>query len=231
MPIDLICVDADDTLWHNMRHFEAAEQAVQDLLAPFAAVEATQARMQAVEARNLAIYGYGAKSFTLSMIETALELGGESLPASAVRDILAAGRELMRHPVELLPGVEETLDALAERARLVLVTKGDLLHQEAKLAASGLGGRFAGVEIVSDKTAETFGRLFERYDAPARRCAMAGDSIRSDILPALAAGAWAAHVPHDIVWVHERADAPQDHPRFKQLSRLSDLPGWIDSIP
>jgi putative hydrolase of the HAD superfamily len=147
-----------------------------------------------------------------------------------VRDILAAGRELMRHPVELLPGVEATLDALAERARLVLVTKGDLIHQEAKLAASGLGERFSGIEIVSDKTAETFRRLFERYDAPAERSAMAGDSMRSDILPALAAGAWAAHVPHELVWVHERAEAPDDHPRFKRLAALSDLPAWIDSI-
>ena len=230
MPIDLICVDADDTLWHNVRHFEAALGVLHEVLAPYVAPEAARARMDVVEARNLAIYGYGVKSFTLSMIETAVELGGEALPAAAVRDILAAGRDLMRHPIELLPGVEAALDALADRARLVLVTKGDLFHQEAKLATSGLGARFAGVEIVSDKTPDAFRRLFERYDAPAARSAMAGDSVRSDILPALAAGAWAAHVPHEVDWVHERADAPEDHPRFKRLARLSDLPAWIDSI-
>jgi putative hydrolase of the HAD superfamily len=231
MPIDLICVDADDTLWHNVRHFEAALAVLHDVLTPFVAPELARQRMDSVEARNLAIYGYGVKSFTLSMVETAVELGGEALPAAAVRDILAAGRDLMRHPIELLPGVEAALDALTERARLVLVTKGDLFHQEAKLAASGLGARFAGVEIVSDKTAEGFRRLFERYEAPAARSAMAGDSVRSDILPALAAGAWAAHVPHEVDWVHERADAPHDHPRFKRLARLADLPAWIDEIP
>jgi putative hydrolase of the HAD superfamily len=231
MPIDLICVDADDTLWHNVRHFEAAVCVLHDVLAPYVGAEAARARMDAVEARNLAIYGYGVKSFTLSMIETAVELGGDALPAAAVRDILAAGRDLMRHPIELLPGVEAALDALAERARLVLVTKGDLFHQEAKLAASGLGHRFAGVEIVSDKTADAFRRLFERYDVAAAASAMAGDSVRSDILPALSAGAWAAHVPHEVDWVHERADAPNDHPRFKRLARLADLPAWIDSIP
>ena len=230
MPIDLICVDADDTLWHNVRHFEAALGVLHEVLAPYVAPDLARARMDVIEARNLAIYGYGVKSFTLSMIETAVELGGEALPAAAVRDILAAGRDLMRHPIELLPGVEAALDALAERARLVLVTKGDLFHQEAKLAASGLGERFAGVEIVSDKTAEGFRRVFERYDAPAARSAVAGDSVRSDILPALAAGAWAAHVPHEVDWVHERADAPDDHPRFKRLARLSDLPAWIDEI-
>jgi putative hydrolase of the HAD superfamily len=159
MPIDLICLDADDTLWHNMRHFEAAERALLGLLKPFAATEVTSERLQAVCTRNLAVYGYGAKSFTLCMLETATELCGDKLPASAVRDIVAAGRELLTHPVELLPGVEETLDALADRARLVLVTKGELLHQEAKLAASGLGDRFSGVEIVSEKNADTMRRL------------------------------------------------------------------------
>jgi putative hydrolase of the HAD superfamily len=230
MSIDLICLDADDTLWHNMRHFEAAERALIELLAPFTAADIASERLQAVCARNLAIYGYGAKSFTLCMLETATELCGDTLPPAAIRDILAAGRDLANHPVELLPGVEATLDALAERARLVLVTKGELLHQEAKLAASGLGDRFSGVEIVSEKNAATLRRLFTRYDVAPERCAMAGDSVRSDVLPALEAGAWAAFVPHEIVWFHERADAPLDHPRFKRLDALTDLPAWIDSI-
>lgn len=230
MPIDLICVDADDTLWHNVRHFEAAQRSLLDVLAPYAAGGATREQLDAVEARNLTLYGYGVKSFTLSMIETAVELCGEALPASAVADILGLGRNLMAHPIELLPGVEAALDALAERGRLVLVTKGDLFHQEAKLAASGLGERFAGVEIVSDKTAGAFRRLFERYGVDGARTAVAGDSVRSDILPALAAGAWAAHVPPDYEWTHERAETPTDHPRFKRLAALGELPAWIDSI-
>ena len=104
------------------------------------------------------------------------------------------------------------------------------MHQEAKLAASGLGDRFSGIEIVSDKTVDAFRRLFARYEANPEYCVMAGDSIRSDVLPALEAGAWAAHVPHDIVWFYERADAPSRHPRFKRLDALADLPDWIDAI-
>src|SRR6516165_2167145 len=124
MPIELICLDADDTLWHNMRHFDVAEQALFAVLEPFAAAGIARERLEAVGARNLALYGYGVKSFTLSMLETATELCGDALEPTAVRKVLAIGRDLLQHPVELLPGVETTLDALADRARLVLITKG-----------------------------------------------------------------------------------------------------------
>ncbi|WP_159992246.1 HAD family hydrolase [Roseomonas sp. 18066] len=230
MPIDLICLDADDTLWHNMRHFQATEDALLAILQPFAEARIARAALEACEIRNLALYGYGAKGFTLSMIETALELGGDALPPTALKKILEAGRVLLRHPVQLFDGIEATLAALADRGRLVLVTKGDLLHQESKLAASGLGDRFSGIEIVSDKNAETFRRLFARYDVVPGRAVMAGDSMRSDILPALEAGAWAAFVPQQQVWSHEAAAAPEAHPRFRQLSRLAELPDWIDSL-
>ncbi|GGB36454.1 haloacid dehalogenase [Sphingomonas metalli] len=231
MPVSLICLDADDTLWHNMRFFEETERALTAMLAPFAEEPAARAALQACEIRNLPHYGYGAKSFTLSMIETALELGGDALPARVVSEILAAGRRLLAHPVELLGGIEATLDALAARARLVLVTKGDLFHQEAKLAASGLGERFSGVEIVSDKTAATFTRLFERYGVRPDEAVMAGDSMRSDVLPALAAGAYAAFIPQPLAWSHERGERPSDHPRFRELGSLGELPGWIDTLP
>jgi putative hydrolase of the HAD superfamily len=230
MPIDLILLDADDTLWHNMRHFDRAERALLDMLAPFAEAHVAWTTLEACEARNLKLYGYGAKGFTLSMIETALELGGDGLPARVVADILAAGRQLLAHPVELFDGIEDTLDALAARGRLVLVTKGDLLHQEAKLAASGLGDRFSGIEIVSDKTSDTFRTLFRRYDVDPARAVMAGDSMRSDILPALEAGAWAAFVPQALAWNHESAAPPAGHPRFRQLQSLAALPAWVDQI-
>lgn len=230
MPIDLICLDADDTLWHNMRFFDATEQALLSMLQPFADAGVARETLAAVETRNLPHYGYGAKSFTLSMIETALELGGDALPTSAIADILAAGRTLLAHPVELFDGVAETLARLADIAPLVLVTKGDLLHQEAKLAASGLGERFVGVEIVSDKTPDTFVRLFARHGVPPERCLMAGDSIRSDILPALAAGAWAAFIPQPGAWAHETAAEPVDAARYARLGSLADLPDWIARI-
>ncbi|WP_394652797.1 HAD family hydrolase [uncultured Sphingomonas sp.] len=230
MPIRLICLDADDTLWHNMRHFHATEAALHDLIAPFADRQITHETLTACETRNLKLYGYGAKGFTLSMIETAVELVGDPLPAGLIAEILVAGRALLSHPVELFDGIADTLGALADRGRVVLVTKGDLLHQEAKLAASGLGDRFHGIEIVSDKTADTFRRLFARVGVAPDEAVMAGDSLRSDIHPALEVGAWAAYVPQPGAWSHEVAAVPSDHPRFRQLDRLGDLPAWIDTL-
>lgn len=230
MTIRLICLDADDTLWHNMRFFDETQAALAAMLAPFVDATAARAALTACEIRNLPHYGYGAKGFTLSMIETAIELGGDRLPMTVIADILAAGRRLMAHPVELLDGITDTLDALGRRAALVLVTKGDLLHQEAKLAASGLGDRFAGVEIVSDKTPDVFRRLFARHGVAPHEAVMAGDSMRSDVLPTLAAGGWAAHIPQPLAWSHEQADTPADQPRFRRLTRLADLPDWIDTI-
>lgn len=230
MTVDLICLDADDTLWHNMRHFNAAEQALVAMLEPFVDAGIAHATLAACETRNLALYGYGAKAFTLSMIETALELGGDDLPASVVRDILDAGKLLHAHPVELFDGVGDTLAALAERARLVLVTKGDLIHQEAKLAASGLGDLFSGIEIVSDKRPSTFAAIFDRHAVAPDAALMAGDSMRSDILPALSAGAWAAYIPQPLAWSHEQAARPVDSPRFRELPSLADLVDWVDQI-
>lgn len=230
MTIRLICLDADDTLWHNMRYFNEAEEAFLALLAPFAEADVARGALEACEARNLATYGYGAKGFTLSLIETAAELCGDRLEPSMVRAILAAGRSLLSHPVELLAGIDGTIAELAARGQLVLVTKGDLLHQETKLAASGLGDVFAGVEIVSDKTPETFSRLFRRHGVEPVEAIMAGDSMRSDVLPALAAGAWAAFVPQEGAWGHERAAPPREADRYAQLASLADLPALIDEI-
>ncbi|EQB13361.1 HAD family hydrolase [Sphingobium lactosutens] len=230
MTIDLICLDADDTLWHNMRHFNATEDALLDMLRPFAQAQVTRERLIACETRNLPLYGYGAKGFTLSMIETAVDLAGDAVTGAMIEGILAAGRALLAHPVELFDGVEDTLRALAAKAPLVLVTKGDLLHQESKLAASGLGDLFSGIEVVSDKKADTFRALFDRHGITADRAVMAGDSMRSDILPALEAGAWAAFIPQDGAWSHETAAAPDTHPRFVQLKRLGQLPDWIATL-
>jgi putative hydrolase of the HAD superfamily len=228
MPIDLICLDADDTLWHNMRFFHATQDALVRMVEPFADAGIARSALEACEIRNLKLYGYGAKAFTLSMIETALELGGDEVPASVIREILQAGRALHAHPVELLAGVQETVSALADRARLVLVTKGDLFHQEAKLAASGLGDLFTGIEIVSDKRPETFAGIFQRYGAEPANALMAGDSMRSDVLPALEAGAWAAYIPQPLGWSHEQRPAPSDHPRFIELPSLAALVNWLD---
>jgi putative hydrolase of the HAD superfamily len=228
--IRLICLDADDTLWHNETYFKATQAALAELLSAFAPADAVQARLEAIEHANLAAYGYGAKGFVLSMVETALELGGDALPPAAVARILALGRDILAHPVEMLDGVAEALERLAMLGRLVLVTKGDLHHQEAKLAASGLGEHFEGVEIVSDKKPETYRRIFARYGVTAEEAVMAGNSMRSDVLPALAAGAWAAYVPFELAWSHELAEAPLGHPRYRELPSLAALADWIGSL-
>lgn len=230
MPIRLVCLDADDTLWHNETFFRLTFRRFADLLAPYADGVLLEERLAAVERRNLATYGYGVKGFTLSMIETAIEIGGADLPASVTAEILAAGREMMRHPVDLLEGVREALVQLSARAPLVLVTKGDLFHQESKLAASGVGEFFSGVEIVSEKTPETYRRVFARHDTEAAQAVMAGNSMRSDILPVLNAGGWAAFVPYELTWDHELAAAPVDHPRYREIGRLDQLSDWIDRI-
>jgi putative hydrolase of the HAD superfamily len=230
MAINLICLDADDTLWHNETFFRRTFAQFAELLAPFAPAEAIQRRLEETEHRNLPSYGYGAKGFVLSMIEAASDLAGDDLPARTVRDILAFGREMLAHPVEMLEGVEDALPLLAQRGRLVLVTKGDLHHQEAKLAASGLGDHFTGVEIVSDKNAGTYRRIFARYGAQPGEAVMAGNSMRSDILPVLEAGAYAAFIPYELVWAHEAADAPEEHPHYAELENLGQLPAWIAAI-
>jgi putative hydrolase of the HAD superfamily len=230
MPITTVGLDADDTLWHNESLFRLTHERFCALMQDVADAATLDARLTEVERRNLRLYGYGVKGFTLSMIETAMELTGGEAPARVVREILAAGRELLAHPVEPLSGVDEALAALSERYRLVLITKGDLLHQEQKLAASGLGDLFVAVEIVSEKDASTYERVFARHGTGAAEAVMCGNSLKSDVLPALEAGAYAAHVPYPVTWALEMADAPIGHPRFAELETLAELPGWVDKL-
>jgi len=230
MRITTVGLDADDTLWHNETIFRLTQDRLREMLSAFADHDTTNARLAEVEKRNLRLYGYGVKGFTLSMIETAMELTGGEPPGRLIADILAAGREMLSEPVEPLPGVDQALAELSEAGyRLVLVTKGDLLHQEQKLAASGLGDLFAAVEIVSEKDASTYTRVFERHGTGAAEAAMCGNSMRSDILPALEAGSWGVYIPYHITWAHELAEAPQDHPRLVELDSISKLPAWLAS--
>lgn len=230
MTITTVGLDADDTLWHNETLFRLTHDRFCDLLAGFADRETLESRLAEVEKRNLRLYGYGVKGFTLSMIETAMELTDGEAPSSVVREILAAGREMLSEPVEPLPGVDNALAELSERYRLVLITKGDLLHQEQKLAASGLGDLFAAVEIVSEKDASTYDRVFARHGTGAAQAAMCGNSLRSDILPALEAGCWAAHVPYPLTWAHEMAETPAGHPRFAELASIAEFPAWLAEV-
>jgi putative hydrolase of the HAD superfamily len=229
MPITTIGFDADDTLWHNEMFFRLTHQRFAQLLSDSDPVQLSE-RLEAAERRNLGHYGFGIKGFMLSMIETAIEVTEGRVEASVIAEILAAGREMLRHPVDLLPHARETVTALAADHRVVLITKGDLLDQERKLAQSGLGDLFHGVEIVSDKTAAMYQAAFARHGAGPQNAAMVGNSLKSDVLPALAVGAWGIHVPHDLTWSYEQAEPPIDAPRFRAISDLGALPILIAEL-
>jgi putative hydrolase of the HAD superfamily len=222
--------DADDTLWQNEFFYKLTQQRFVEILGDHAEADHLTDRLLEAEKKNLKLYGFGIKGFTLSMIETAIEVTVGDVPASAIADILAAGREMLQHPVETLPGTRETLEALAGTYRLVLVTKGDLFDQERKLAASGLGELFDGVEIVSDKTAATYERVFTRYGDGPGRAMMVGNSLRSDIVPALRAGSWGVYVPHELNWVLEHEEPPTDNPRYREIGGLSELVGVVRAV-
>jgi putative hydrolase of the HAD superfamily len=222
-----IAFDADDTLWHNERHFRLTMARFAGLLADFAPADHLRDRLLAAERRNLARYGYGVKGFVLSMIETAIDVTEDRVPASVIRNLIDAGHDMLAHPTELLPGVEETILGLKGRYRLMIVTKGDLLDQQRKVAESGLGDHFDAVEVVPDKTVPVYDALFRRHGVTPDRAAMVGNSLKSDVIPVLAIGGWGIHVPHDLTWELERDIAPTGHARFAELRHVGELPQWL----
>jgi putative hydrolase of the HAD superfamily len=228
--ITTIAFDADDTLWHNERFFRLTEAGFKDMLADYADPDHLGERLLEAERRNLRRYGYGIKGFVLSMIETAVEVTDNDVPASKIREILDAGHQMLEHPIELLPHVRETLETVASAYRTVIVTKGDLMDQERKIAQSGLAEIFDGVEVVSEKTPETYRTVFGRHGNGAHRGVMVGNSVRSDIVPALEAGSWGVHIPHDMTWALEHAETPDRHPRFRAIEDMGGLPGLLEDI-
>ena len=220
--------DADDTLWQNEQFFRMTQARFAALLADYADPVHLDQRLLAAERRNLGHYGFGVKGFVLSMIEVAIEVTDATVPAPVIAELIDAGRDMLRHPIELLPGAMEAVEALAGRADLVLITKGDLLDQERKLAQSGLGEMFSAVEIVSDKTPATYARIFARHNTP--QALMVGNSLKSDVIPALVSGHWGVHVPHRLTWALEHAHPPRAHPKFREIASLGELPGLIDQL-
>lgn len=226
--MDWIGFDADDTLWENETFFRMTEAGFASLLADHADPADITAHLFETERRNLELYGYGIKGFMLSMVQTAVELTDHRVPGRVIAQILEMGHDMLRHPVHLIAGVTETLDRLAGR-RLILITKGDVLDQERKIAASGLADRFTAIEIVQHKTPDTYRRVFARHGIDPGRFLMAGNSVNSDIRPVLAAGGWAVLLPHDLTWLHERGDDP-DHARFRRLGGIAELPDLIEGL-
>ncbi len=224
---DTVGLDADDTLWHSENRFHEAHQRYHELLSAHVDVsfDDLESRMLETETRNLRLFGYGAKGFTLSLIETAIEITEGTIPADAIATILSFGKEMLDHPVELLPGVEETIDRLrGDGYRLVVITKGDLWHQESKVAASGIADRFDGVEIVSEKDPATYRSVLERHGVDPERFCMVGNSVRSDVLPLLELGATAMHVPYEFLWAHEAVAGADADPRFATLESIVQVP-------
>jgi putative hydrolase of the HAD superfamily len=222
--------DADDTLWQNEQFFQLSKESFTALLADHGDTHRVSSRLLEAERRNLKLYGFGAKGFTLSMIETALEVTDGTVPQSVIGKILALGRAMLDYPIETLPHVHDTLEALAGKYRIILITKGDLFDQERKLAQSGLGDFFDAVEIVSDKTPAIYERVFARHADGAARAMMIGNSMKSDVIPALEAGAWGVHVPHALMWELDHAQAPDGHPRFLTVANLGEIPELIGNL-
>jgi len=222
--------DADDTLWQNERFFRLTQARFADLLRDHAEPDHLMQRLLDAERRNLGHYGFGIKGFVLSMIETAIEVTEQRVPASVIAELIATGQEMLRHPIELLPQAREAVEAVARSHRVLLITKGDLLDQERKLAQSGLGDLFDGVEIVSAKTQPVYEAIFARHGDGAARAMMVGNSMRSDVVPVIEAGGWGVYVPHGLVWEIEHAEAPVDAVRFHEISQLGALPDLVDSL-
>jgi putative hydrolase of the HAD superfamily len=222
--------DADDTLWRHEVYYQMTQARFAELLSGHAGADHLAERLLDAERRNILNYGFGVKGFTLSMIETAIEVSGGQVPAGVIAAILALGREMLAHPIEPLPHVREVLSGLRGDFRLVLITKGDLFDQERKLAQSGLGEFFDAVEVVSGKDRATYERLFRRHGDGAGRAMMVGDSLKSDILPALAAGSWGVHVPGLERWALDHAEPPAVRERFFEMKDISGVPDLARSL-
>lgn len=229
--ITTIGFDADDTLWHNEHLFEENHKRYCELLSEYHDAETVEERLYETEMKNLELFGYGIKSFTLSCIETAINLTNGKIATEEIRRIIDQCRQMLAHPVELLEGVSDVVETLAKDYRLILITKGDLRDQERKVARSGLAHCFDHVEVVSDKTVEVYDRVFRRNQVTADQFIMIGNSLKSDILPILDLGGHAVHIPYHTTWKHERVDSPpHDHEFFYELQSISQLPELISTL-
>ncbi|HWQ16072.1 MAG TPA: HAD family hydrolase [Roseiflexaceae bacterium] len=229
--IDVIAFDADDTLWHNETLFQMTQERFGALIAPYLQAPWTGKELYETELRNLRHFGYGIKGFTLSMIETAIELTGGRIPAREIQTIIDFGRAMIGSPIELIDGVAEVVPALSRRHTLMLITKGDLFEQETKIAKSGVAQHFAHVEVVSDKTVASYRGLLAARGVDPQRFLMVGNSLRSDILPVLELGGHAAYVPYHVTWAHEviAEEAIGGHV-FHRLESIRELPALVERL-
>ncbi|WP_241200647.1 HAD family hydrolase [Lysobacter enzymogenes] len=232
-PLRMVGFDADDTLWRSQDYFDQAQLDFERIVGQY--VDLGDARLHErlyeIEKNNIGVFGYGVKGMTLSMIEAAVAITGQRIGAADLHRIVELGKDLLRHPVEMLPGIAEAVAAIAADFEIVLITKGDLFHQEAKVKQCGLADLFRRIEIVSEKDAGTYARLLREFGLPAAQFAMIGNSLRSDIAPVLELGGWGIHVPYHTTWAHENeAEVAADAPRLRRVASAAELPQTVREL-
>jgi putative hydrolase of the HAD superfamily len=228
--IDWVGFDGDDTLWHSEGYYQHAGAEFERIVGRWIDVgdASVRSRLHAFERRNLVLFGYGAKGMTLSMIEAAIELTDGRISAADIHRIVGLGKSVLEHPVELLPGIREAVEAVAERHRIVLITKGDLFHQESKVQRCGLGDLFHRIEIVSEKDERSYARVLGELGVPAEAFAMVGNSLRSDVEPVIGLGGWGIHMPYHVTWEHELEHGVQSgHPRVITIASPGEIPAAV----
>ena len=229
----MVGFDADDTLWRSQDYFDQAQLDFERIVGQY--VDLGDARLHErlyeIEKNNIGVFGYGVKGMTLSMIEAAVAITGQRISAADLHRIVELGKDLLRHPVEMLPGIADAVAAIAADFEVVLITKGDLFHQEAKVKQCGLAALFRRIEIVSEKDAGTYARLLREFGLPAAQFAMIGNSLRSDIAPVLELGGWGIHVPYHTTWAHENeAEVAADAPRLRRVTSAAELPQTVGEL-
>ena len=227
MEIKVVAFDADDTLWINEPYFKETEELFCDLLEDYLPRHTLAKELFKTEIQNLPLYGYGIKGFMLSMIETALRITDNTLNIAVIEKALQYGKDLLEKPIEILEGVEDVLIALKGKYRLVVATKGDLLDQERKLKKSGLEHYFHHIEIMSDKQESDYLKLIKHLDIKPAEFLMMGNSLKSDVLPVLAIGGHAVHIPYHTTWAHETVEHKVEHVNFKQVHHMNEVLGYL----
>jgi len=231
VPITVLGLDGDDTLWHNETRFQLTQAELKELLQRHVPDADVGKHLADVEMKNLGIYGYGVKSFTLSMLETAIQLTGGRIPAADLEVILGWGKRMLMEPTELLDHVEQTLKQIAGRYDLLLITKGDIFDQESKLARSGLGDLFLGVEIVSEKSVDSYQAIFRRRGIAPEEFVMVGNSLRSDIVPVVTLGGQAVHIPYQVTWHHEHVpDEQLPRQGWRRIAAIGELLAVLEAF-
>lgn len=230
MSIEIIALDADDTLWHSESRFQDTQMRLSEILDRHAPHDEVQAHLHELEIRNIKLFGFGIKGFTLSMVEAAIEISQSRITAAEIHEIVMMGKAMLEMPMELLDGVSQTLEILGRDYPLFLITKGDHMDQYNKIKKSGLAGHFKEIEVVLNKDAAAYRELFSRHGADPAKVMMVGNSIPSDILPVLELGGHGAHIPYHVTASFERHEHEPDHPRFHSLDNIQDLPALLQRM-